>query len=68
MKTLITGTIIGLTCFMVAGCQTPQERAMSQMEKQMHAQMEMMKRMQKDMAAQQKAMEEMAKQMNAAQK
>ena len=68
MKTLFTLTIIGLACFVVAGCQTPQERAMSQMEKQMHAQMELMKRMQKDMAEQQKAMEEMTEHMDAAEK
>jgi uncharacterized coiled-coil protein SlyX len=68
MKKRFTLTIMGLACFVMAGCQTPEERAMSQMEKQMHAQMEMMKRMQKVMAEQQKAMDKMVEQMDAAEK
>ena len=64
MKTLINSTIIGLACILFAGCQTPQEQAMSQMERQMHAQVGMMEKMQKDMAEMEKAMEAMDKQMN----
>jgi uncharacterized protein YcfL len=68
MRTLFTLTIIRLACFVIAGCQTPQERAMSQMEKQTRIQMELMKRMQKDMAEEQKAMKELASQTNTAEK
>ncbi|HEY4417090.1 MAG TPA: hypothetical protein VGO57_15485 [Verrucomicrobiae bacterium] len=64
MRTLSTSIILGLACLVLAGCQTPEERAMSRMEKQVKIQTEMMERMQKLMAEQQKAMDEMARKMS----
>lgn len=60
MKTLINLMMFGLAGVLLAGCQTPQERAMSQMEHQMRTQMRMMERMQKDMAEMEQKMETMA--------
>lgn len=64
MKTLFASIILGLTCFMLAGCRTPEERAMDRMEKQMKVQNEMMERMQKLMAEQEKEMEKLSRKMS----
>jgi hypothetical protein len=61
MKTLKHLTVACIACVLLAGCQTPEERAMSQMERQMNAQMQMMERMQKNMEAMEKKMEAMNK-------
>lgn len=50
-----------LACLLLAGCQTPEERAMSQMERQMEVQMRMMERMQQNLDAMEKRLEAMNK-------
>jgi uncharacterized lipoprotein YajG len=47
MKILTQSTIACIACFLLAGCQTPEER----MERAMNLQMQMMQRMQTNMAA-----------------
>jgi hypothetical protein len=61
-------TVLGLASFLFAGCQTPEERAMSQMEQQMRAQQELMVRMQKAMLEMEHKMAEMDKQAGGAAK
>ena len=61
MKTFKYSTSACIACVLLAGCQTPEERAMSQMERQMDMQMKMMERMQKNMETMDKKMEAMDK-------
>ncbi len=68
MRTIPTLIIAGLACALLAGCQTPEDRAMDQMEQQMRTQMIMMERIEKDMAEMQKRMEAMDKHMSEAAK
>ena len=46
-----------LTCLAVPACQSPEDRAMDQMERQMKAQVKMMKRMEKMMEETEREME-----------
>jgi hypothetical protein len=59
MKRWIAVLVAGLSLGLAAGCKTPEERAMSQMEKQMRTQAEMMERMQKLMHDMERRMEKM---------
>ena len=61
MKGLIAVLIAGASLALLAGCQTPEERAMSQMERQLRLQMKLMDRMQKDMQEMADKMEQMDK-------
>ena len=61
MKTLKHSTIALIACLLLAGCQTPEERVMSQMDRQMDAQMQMMEKMQQKMDEMEKKMDAMDK-------
>ncbi len=66
MKKFLISLLVGVACIVLGGCQTPEERAMSQIEAQMRTQMIMMERIEKDMAEMQKRMEAMDKHMSEA--
>jgi hypothetical protein len=57
MKTLKYSIVACIACGLLVGCQTPEERAMSQMERQMDTQMKMLERMQKKMETMDKKMD-----------
>ncbi|MFO1515294.1 MAG: hypothetical protein U1F83_20735 [Verrucomicrobiota bacterium] len=59
MKTRINLTMIGLACFFLTGCQTPEERAMSQMQRQMRQQALLMEQMQKNLDEMAKSLEKL---------
>ena len=42
MKPILLATLLGLGGVLFSGCQTPEKRAMSQMQRQWRAQMKMM--------------------------
>jgi hypothetical protein len=61
MKSLKYSAIACPARVLLAACQTPEEKAISQMERQMKEQMRLMERMQKDIEAMQKKMDAMDK-------